>query len=232
MKTIIGTSVNLPIIKFQNKDIIDNIQSGKMYLKNLDWFRKYEEETGDSVVGDLLEGMLHISEGYMKITDLETDKTEVLKINDMAIKTAFSNAFVFCSSNVMLTENSFAFSEEQKQVLKTFGDTALIITNKEEFINRIYRAATKMDFKVFYGPVNYYHKDEDNVNMLASLLDGIHNIAFWKRDDYVLQQEFRIVLWKEGMRDEYIKFEMDDISDISKSVSIDEALKIKFERLN
>lgn len=230
MNRIIGTSIELPIIKFQNRDIINKIQSGKMYLKNLDWFREYEKQTGDTVIGDMLEGMLHVSQGYMKITDLECNESNFFTLNDTAIKTSFSNAYVFCSTNIVLTKNGVAFNDDQKQELRTFGDSALIIKNKEEFINRICKAANNMNYKVFYGPVNYYSKDEDNAYMFASLVEGIHNIAFWKRYDYSLQQEFRIVLWKEGMHDEHIEFEIDNISDISEVLSIDEALKIKLER--
>lgn len=231
MNRRIGTSIDLPIIKFQSKDIINKIQSGKMYLKNLNWFREYEKQTGDTVIGDILEGMLHISEGYMKITDLKSNDSEIFTMDDTAIKTSFSNAYVFCSTNIVLTENGVAFDDEQKQELKTFGDSALIIKNKEEFIKRICKAATKMNYKVFYGPVNYYSKNEDNAYMFSSLVQGIHNIAFWKRDDYALQQEFRIVLWKEEMHDEHIEFEIDDISDISEVLHIDEALKIKLEKI-
>ena len=227
MSRIIGTSVDLPIVKIQNKEIIKKIQSGKMYLKNLEWFREKERQTGDMTIGDLLEGMLHISEGYMQIYDSDGKAIECVPLTDSAITTSFSNAFVFCATNIFPDESGHVFADNQKPVFKEFGDTALVIENKGEFIKRIYKAAKELGYEVFYGVVNYYNKDEDNANMLISLLDGMHNIAFWKRDTYKVQQEFRIVLWKKDANEDYIEFDISDISDISKVISIEEALSIQ-----
>ena len=230
MSRIIGTSVDLPIVKFQNKEIIEKIQSGKMYLKNLEWFREKERQTGDMTIGDLLEGMLHISEGYMQIYDSDGKVIECVPLTDSAITTSFSNAFVFCATNIFPDENGHVFADNQKPVFKEFGDTALVIENKGEFIKRIYKAAKELGYEVFYGVVNYYNKDEDNANMLLSLLHGMHNIAFWKRDTYKVQQEFRIVLWKKDANKDYIEFDIGDISDISKVISIEEALRIQIKK--
>lgn len=230
MSRIIGTSVDLPIVKFQNKEIIEKIQSGKMYLKNLEWFREKERQTGDMTIGDLLEGMLHISEGYMQIYDSDGKVIECVPLTDSAITTSFSNAFVFCATNIFPDESGHVFADNQKPVFKEFGDTALVIENKGEFIKRIYKAAKELGYEVFYGVVNYYNKDEDNANMLLSLLHGMHNIAFWKRDTYKVQQEFRIVLWKKDANKDYIEFDIGDISDISKVISIEEALRIQIKK--
>ncbi len=230
MSRIIGTSVDLPIVKFQNKEIIEKIQSGKMYLKNLEWFREKERQTGDMTIGDLLEGMLHISEGYMQIYDSDGKVIECVPLTDSAITTSFSNAFVFCATNIFPDESGHVFADNQKPVFKEFGDTALVIENKGEFIKRIYKAAKELGYEVFYGVVNYYNKDEDNANMHISLLHGMHNIAFWKRDTYKVQQEFRIVLWKKDANKDYIEFDIGDISDISKVISIEEALRIQIKK--
>lgn len=230
MSRIIGTSVDLPIVKFQNKEIIEKIQSGKMYLKNLEWFREKERQTGDMTIGDLLEGMLHISEGYMQIYDSDGKVIECVPLTDSAITTSFSNAFVFCATNIFPDESGHVFADNQKPVFKEFGDTALVIENKGEFIKRIYKAAKELGYEVFYGVVNYYNKDEDNANMHISLLHGMHNIAFWKRDTYKVQQEFRIVLWKKDANKDYIEFDIGDISDISKVINIEEALRIQIKK--
>ena len=37
----------MPLIKFQDKDKIKSLQSGKIYAKTLEYYRKREEETGD-----------------------------------------------------------------------------------------------------------------------------------------------------------------------------------------
>lgn len=227
MSRIIGTSKNPPIIKFQKNDIIKNIQLGKMHFKSLEWFREYEKQTGDMTIGDIYEGMLHISNAYLQIMGSDGQITESTFITESVISTSFSNAFVFCSTNIFPNENGYVFNSDQKSVFQEFGDSALIIENIYEFIRRIRVIATQLGYTVYYGTVNYYKKNEDNIKMFLSLLNGMHNIALWKRDNYKNQQEFRIILWKSDSKADHIEFDIGDISDISKIISTKEALNLQ-----
>ena len=47
-----GQINGFPLIKFKNTRIINSLKSGKIYLNSLKWFREYENELGDVVVGD------------------------------------------------------------------------------------------------------------------------------------------------------------------------------------
>lgn len=51
--------------------------------------------------------------------------------------------------------------------------------------------------------------------MLISLLGGMWNIAFWKRDSYVYQQEVRFVFAPGDENTDHIGLDIGDISDIS-----------------
>lgn len=51
-----GQINGFPLIKFKNTRIINSLKSGKIYLNSLKWFREYENELGDVVVGDSYEG--------------------------------------------------------------------------------------------------------------------------------------------------------------------------------
>lgn len=81
-----------PLIKFQDADKIKSLQSGKIYAKNLGYYCKREEETGDCEVGDKYEAMIHINDA----TSYCPDTGETVALNDDLLKTAESNDFVFC----------------------------------------------------------------------------------------------------------------------------------------
>lgn len=83
---------NPPIIKFQDKDKIEYLQKGKIYLKSLAYYRKRELETGDDTVGDLFEAMIHANDGYIIVPELGITK----KLSNDLINTSFGNCFVFC----------------------------------------------------------------------------------------------------------------------------------------
>lgn len=214
-----------PLIKFQDEEKIQKIQQGKIYMKTLSWYRKHEAANGNTVVGDELEGLLHFSNAKLFIPDLN----EHISIDNEAIKTTYSNDFAFCMFCVNPKLQDFRFSEEQKKDLRSFGDTALIITDTNEFIKRILLSTEKLGIKCYHGIVNYYDVNVDNANMIFSLLSGMHNVAFWKRNSYALQQEYRFLLHNVQTDNDYFILDIGDISDISISMKADFALKAEIK---
>jgi hypothetical protein len=106
----------------------------------------------------------------------------------------------------------------------SFGDTALIITDSVEFIKRVNRAANIQGYESHFGAAQYYEPSEDSVNMIASLLKGMWNIAFWKRKHYAYQQEGRFVFTPGKETLDHIELDIGDISDISIIVPASTAL--------
>ena len=92
-----------------------------------------------------------------------------------------------------LNQSNFSFTDQQKEKMLTFGDTALVITDYKKFISRVKKAANKQRLQMYFGAVHYFNPNEDNANLIISLLKGMWNIAFWKRDRYSYQQEVRFV---------------------------------------
>ena len=127
----------MPLIKFQDADKIKSFQSGKIYAKTLGYYRKREEETGDCEVGDKYEAMIHINEATIYFPDTG----ETVAVNDDLLKTSESNDFVFCMFGVNPTEEKFRFTDKQKEKMLSFGDTALIVLDHDEFIHRVKVAA-------------------------------------------------------------------------------------------
>lgn len=201
----------VPLIKFQSEDIIDQIQKGKIYANSLSYYRKLEDSKGDKRVGDQFEAMLHVNEGRL----ISKETGEVFELKDILIPTAHSNDYAFCMFSCDHTRMPFSFTEEQKSELLAMGDTALIITDNMEFQRRVKKAAKAQGFDAYFNYVRYFDESEDNANMLASTLQGVWALAFWKRKEYSYQQEARFVFspYKEGA--EHIELDIGDISDIS-----------------
>ena len=66
--------------------------------------------------------------------------------------------------------------------------------------------------------------------MLISLLAGMWNIAFWKRDSYSYQQEVRFVFRPGDENIDHIELGIGDISDITAIISAKSALSAIVEK--
>ncbi len=221
-----GQIKGFPLIKFKNEEIINSLKSGKIYLNSLKWFREYENEFGDFVVGDSFEGMLHINDGELIIK--ETGERH--KLNDTIIPTVLSDSYVFCMTYVDPKNDSFEFTDEQKEELRSFGDTALVILDSNEFISRIKKAANEKGYNIYFNKVHYYDENADWADVFISLIQGTHNIAFWKRRTYSKQQEFRMVIPVEDYTKDHIELDIGDISDITKIFTTEQILTMQIKK--
>lgn len=70
--------------------------------------------------------------------------------------------------------------------------------------------------KYMGGFVHYYDETQDSVDYIASLLSGMHNVAFWKRKKYYYQQEFRFLIHAQNHDKDHLELNIGDIRDISK----------------
>lgn len=217
------TIKGFPLIKFQSAERIEDLQNGLIYMNSLEWYRKHESDNGDVIVGDSFEAMFHVNKGKFKLSDVE----EEIEIDDKLITTSASNDYVYCMFGVNPYSDSFTFTSEQKESIKTFGDTALLILDKDEFFNRIRMVALKENYEIYGGFVRYYDEKEDSANLILSLLSGIHNIAFWKRKKYIYQQEFRFLIHAQNCEKEHLELNIGDIRDISKVFKTSEILNAK-----
>lgn len=221
-----GLIRGVPLIKFKSRKLVESLQTGTVYLNCLKWFRDYEDDAGNVVVGDSFEGMLHVNEGQLIIQN--TGKNE--KLNNSLLRTVSSNAYVYCMTYIDPKADEFRFSESQKTEFREFGDSALVIYDSNEFLRRIKAAAKEQGYRVFLSNVHYYDPNEDCANVWVSLLNGMHNIAFWKRNSYMKQQEFRIVIPDDGYSLDHLELKIGDISDISEIFSIEEVLEMEIKR--
>ncbi len=214
-------SVGIPFIKFQDRDKIEYLQKGKIYLKSLAYYRQRELETNDDTVGDLFESMIHINNGFISIPELSTFE----RLDDALIQSSFVNHFVFCMLSLPENKNTFSFSEEQKQKILGFGNSALLITDRGEFLRRVAVALDREKIVGSHGYVKYYDETKDNLDYWMSIFrNGTENVAFWKRKRYEYQQEYRFLIAPPTTDNDYYELEIGSIEDISIILTAEQAL--------
>lgn len=210
-----------PLVKITSKEIIEKIQNGNFRMTSLKKYREMYKEDGDDIIGDPNEGKFYVHDAYIVIPE----KNVCENVKEYAFATPNENDFVFCMFEFDLKENDiFRFSQTQKERLPKFGDSALIITNREEFIKRVKKGAERNGYSICYDSVNYYDESIDDVKYLCNqVIRGIENIVFYKQKKYQYQQEFRLTTPYEGDRD-FIEFDIGNISDITQVVSTEKLL--------
>ena len=218
------------LIKFGSHENMVSLLDGKVYLKNLAYFINREQEDENQIVGDALEGKCQILDVKISISDPNTNE----KITQLSSKRLVFDyrmgkypvycTFLFDERNRLQGEREnaeldgkqriiarYGFSESQKKEMATFGDSAVLIKNVSEFINRIKKAAAMQGIEVVYGAVSYYKDNE--LEHLKQVMENPSAVVFWKRKRYENQKEFRFLLNKEI--ENHMVLDIGDIRDIA-----------------
>jgi len=183
-----------PLIKTQNMERIKYLQCGTLYCNKLSYFRALENNDNDCIKGDSFEAMLPIRNGYLYCP--ETNEVQFIK--EELISTTWSDDYVFCMSSIRprsITKEGVSLISGD---IEELGTESLIIHDTDGFIDLVKQAAENNGYKIEHGFVQYYDDHYDNLQMIASLVRGISNIAFWKRKIYEGQSEYRFVFHGEA----------------------------------
>ena len=220
-----------PLIKFHPSSRTEDLLNGCLYMKTLEWYRKLENETSDSLVGDATEALWHINEATMMVTPVSDGDARVDELRDTWFKTVHSDDFVFCMTGVNPNQHrSFEFTPKQKDEMLGFGDVALLITDVYEFCRRILKTTDALGYKVTSNFVNYYDERIDEFNRTISMMYDMRNIAFQKRKCYAFQQEYRFMITPNSIiKEDFIMLEIGDIRDISAVYKTEHVLKSRLE---
>ncbi|MBJ2175545.1 hypothetical protein JBL43_14935 [Aureibaculum sp. A20] len=211
-------------VKFGQKEHIEGLQNkGLLYLNTVDFFKKLESEQGAR--GDFLEGASEIKNIYEQDESILTinpgGKDEIhLNLTKAQIRQFFNyKGNIFSLFSIFNNKKETQEIEFEKS-MKSFGDTALIITNVSEFLKRVKLELDRQKYKFDWRLVDYYNENERNLKEL--------NI-FSKASTFQNQNEFRIYV--ENVNNKPLKIEIGSIKEISYIVESEKLTKLKIERI-
>lgn len=205
------------LIKIGELEHIQKLQSkGLLYLNNLKYYREMESKE-KHLRRDVLEG----SSSHINLTTLQLfDGTKELPLK---FKSGHLNEYIpenlkhhiFCIYGIkseIINSGPFISAD-----LIQFGDSALIITDIDEFIKRINNKLKLLKFNCKMGFVKYYDPTKNHMNLTA----------FDKPDYYEYQNEIRLLVM--GHPEPTLEIEIGSISDISVIVDSNDLLKLTIE---
>lgn len=226
------------LLKFGSEVNLKKLQLGHLYMKNLQYYVDLEKTTSDENVGDKYDGQMVLQD--VEVSMLTADTHQFLgqfSASNASVNLGYLKCPVFCmfmfdyrnhTSEKLdgdILKVRYEFTPEQLKNLPNFGESVLIIKNGDEFINRIKaRLLSKgigysRDFVSYYGCNNSEHVKQIQKDNLR--------IAYWKRQKYEYQQEYRFIAHTEV--DDYLSIHIGDISDISQLVKTEDLLNTYME---
>lgn len=192
------------LIKFGNKEHLSRLlRNGEIYMKNIDFYRKYELSNPNHLRGDLYECYNKISQ-HNTIRFYDSD----FEFRDITIYENYNTytGYLYCMYAIYK-------DCENKNIdarMLDFGEYAIIISNPKEFIYRIKQYCKNNNLFPNCGPVSYF--DENSQEKI------LH--PFLKRDVYSYQSEARIYIHCSNPQD-YFLFNIGNIEDIASLVRIE-----------
>lgn len=226
------------LMKFGSEKNLKKLQAGQLYMKNLKYYVDLEKTTDDEDVGDKYDGQMMLQD--VKISMYTVDTHEFIAQFDAPLSSmnlGYLGCPVLCMfmfdyrnhvEEYLEGENltvKYQFTEEQLKKLPNFGDSVLIIKNRDEFANRVKKGLLDAGYGFTMDHVQYYAFN--NMEHLKQVQGDNSRIAFWKREKYSYQQEYRFLI--HDFVDDYLSVEIGDISDITELLKTEELLNTYLE---
>lgn len=226
------------LMKFGSEENLKKLQAGQLYMKNLKYYVDLEKTTDDEAVGDKYDGQMVLQD--VKISMYTIDTHEFIAQFD-ASSTSMNLGYLECPVFCMFMFDyrnhveeqlngdtltvKYQFTEEQLEKMPNFGDSVLIIKNGDEFVSRVGKGLLDAGYGFTRDHVQY--SGFNNIEHLKQVQKDNSRIAFWKRDKYAYQQEYRFLV--HDFVDDSLSVNIGDISDITDLLKIDELLNIYVE---
>ncbi len=207
------------LMKFGSEENLKKLQAGQLYMKNLKYYVDLEKTTDDEAVGDKYDGQMVLQD--VKINMYTVDTHEFIAQFDAhaaSMNLGYLKCPVFCM---------FMFDYRNHVEEHLDGDilTVLIIKNGDEFINRVKNGLLNAGYGFTRDHVQYY--GFNNIEHLKQVQKDNSRIAFWKREKYSYQQEYRLLV--HDFVDDHLSVDIGDISDITDLLKADELLNTYLE---
>lgn len=226
------------LMKFGSEENLKKLQAAQLYMKNLKYYVDLEKTTDDEDVGDKYDGQMVLQDIKINMYTVDTNKF-IAQFNapTASMDLGYLQCPVFCMfmfdyrnhvEEHLDGENltvKYQFTEEQLKKMPNFGDSVLIIKNGDEFVNRVKKGLLNAGYGFTRDHVQYYAFN--NVEHLKQVQKDNSRIAFWKRDKYSYQQEYRFLV--HDFVDDYLSVDIGDISDITQLLRTEELLNTYLE---
>lgn len=238
VKEIMGDRICF-LFKFGELENLKKLQKGQIYCKNLKWYSDQEKKTGDKAMGDKLEGKHKMTQCSIKLISRETNEV-AFEFDSASVLLSFGNLEkmpVFCMTGITTRDLEFKeidentlisdvkFSDMISKVYdEAYWNSALVIENSTQFIERLTKACEDKGIEMTRKPVRYTDMDINYTDRMNSIDENVTNIAFWKDKSYSYQHEYRFAFESEVVDDSFI-IDIGDISDISKIYNREELIE-------
>ena len=207
------------LIKIQKIEYLKQIQDGRIYMKNLDFFRKMEQ----CGVGDEKEGLLaEFCEGEVIFNGMVIAGVKNISTN------LYANSPVLCLFRPKferINENHYQCIITKKTIDELAWDEnseyGVLIIQRPEFEKKMIDRLNELDIGYAYGNVVY----TDNFDIPPK--EERYKVAFRKRKIYEEQSEYRWLL-NIDVDNDYV-LEIGDISGFSQIIPIKEHKDIPIE---
>ncbi len=226
------------LLKFGAEENLRKLQSGQFYMKNLQYYVDLENATADEDIGDKYDGQMMLQDVKISMYTIDThDFIGQFTAPAASFNLGYLKCPVFCmfmmdyrnhvseELNGDILTVRYQFTEEQLSKMPNFGDSVLVIKNGNEFFSRVKKALLSHDIGYSRDFVSYY--GFNRVEQLEQIQKDNLRIAFWKRDKYEYQQEYRLVAHTEV--DDFLCVDIGDISDITELLKTEVLLNTYLE---
>ena len=226
------------LMKFGSEKNLKSLQRGQLYMKNLQYYVNLEKTTDDEDVGDKYDGQMALQNVKITMYDYETGAfvtqmdAPVASISLGYLKCPVFCMFMFDYRNCVEEELAgnivkvrYQFTEKQLSRLPNFGSHVLLIKNGNEFVDRVKNCLLNAGYGYTRDHVQYH--DGNTLQHIREIAKEDMRIAFWKRQKYAYQQEYRILA--HAQVEDHLCVDIGDISDITQLLSTSDLLSTCFE---
>lgn len=217
------------LIKFTQEKYIKDLQEGKLYCKNLNYYRNLEEQYNDRDMGDKNEGKFLLNDVKLEVYR-NKDTKHILTISSNIStfdRCDVKKKPVFCMTGIKKSDIKdfydkekggyiVKFSELLKEMIgKSYWEAAVLITNFPKFCEKLYEKCKKDSINIKMEPVKYTDMKINYIDRINDFVKDNSNTVFYKDNYYKGQYEYRIVI--DNMQvDDYYQLDIGDMSDIIK----------------
>ncbi|MFE4896591.1 hypothetical protein [Peribacillus butanolivorans] len=223
-------------VKFLKGEYLEDLLNGSIYMNNFNYFIELEKESKEKGQGDKLEVAHVIRSTGVQIIDSDTGMVfGTATMGEMVERyPGMEKMPLFCVTHlhsidfvITKVENDIITAkidlplEDQLLFEKTFGETAVILTN--DFTDKMIEASNTDKLGIAVGDVQYQDYRYYSPIRKQEFDDMSINILFWKDDFFKQQREARFVLTEKNVNNHFI-LNIGNIRDKSKVTTTKELL--------